>query len=373
MLVMRAYLLFASLVVSAHCSSPMLFVDSTSGSYLSESKEVIDMQSNTLSALMSALTGLMPSAVDEDASSVIEKVLKPSPLKKPRAHIVLNIAGIPNDILADLFNDKSVLEVQLQGDDDSLALAVVDSLTSIASTNPDVSVSMLDHNGLVGCVGNCLEEFLPAASGCMHVTHSESQLTFPSGASLDFNSLSDKMFAIEAASLYAGLQSQMQQLSFNLEQDVHILETTLLGLQGLETTYGSDSEVVVAAREALRNLVKWAIRSLDEGYNGDVTYQVTGFKGAPKKTTVQEIMGWKQEARRSLLSTTSSAAITTTTTNSSVYPPMNQTAAAQIFTAKACGYGAFILLLYFGIAAIWCMCFMPMKQDTMLFGAKKQD
>jgi hypothetical protein len=145
-------------------------------------------------------------------------------------------------MLADLFNDKSVLEVQLQGDDDSLALAVVDSLTSIASTNPDVSVSMLDHNGLVvsdllilcyitggrnmgtddsfsqGCVGNCLEEFLPAASGCMHVTHSESQLTFPSGASLDFNSLSDKMFAIEAASLYAGLQSQMQQLSFNLEQ-----------------------------------------------------------------------------------------------------------------------------------------------------------
>jgi hypothetical protein len=75
MLAMRAYLLFASLVVSAHCSSPMLFVDSTSGSYLSESKEVIDMQSNTLSALMSALTGLMPSAVDEDASSVVSLLL----------------------------------------------------------------------------------------------------------------------------------------------------------------------------------------------------------------------------------------------------------------------------------------------------------
>ncbi|GAX78820.1 hypothetical protein CEUSTIGMA_g6257.t1 [Chlamydomonas eustigma] len=371
MLLMQAYLLVATLVVSAQCSSSILFVDSTSGSYLADNNKVINMQSSSLSSLMSALTGLMLSAVDEDASSAIEKVLKPSPLKKPRAHIVLNIAGIPNAMLADLFDGKSVLEVQLQDDEDTSAVAIVDSLTSIASTNPDVAVSMLDYKGLEGCMGNCLEEYLPAASSYMLAEHSDSQLTFPTGVRLDFDSLSDKMFAIEATSLYAGLQAQIQQLSFNLDQDIQILETTLLGLQGLEATYGPDSEVVISAREALCNLVKWAVSSLDESFKGDVTYQVTGFKGAPKKNTVQEIMGWKQERRRSLLSTTPSS--NNMNTNNPVYPPTNQTAAAQIFTAKACGYGAFILLLYFGIAAIWCMCFMPLKQDTMLFGAKKQD
>ena len=44
-----------------------------------------------------------------------------------------------------------------------------------------------------------------------------------------------------------------------------------------------------------------------------------------------------------------------------------------MFTAKACGYGGFILTLYFALAAVWCMCFMPMKEDTMLFGAKKHE
>ena len=54
---------------------------------------------------------------------------------------------------------------------------------------------------------------MPSAAGCMHATHDNaaSSLTFASGASLDLSQLADKMFAVEAASLYGGLQAQMQQ------------------------------------------------------------------------------------------------------------------------------------------------------------------
>ena len=116
-------------------------------------------------------------------------------------------------------------------------------------------------------------------------------------------------------------------------------------------------------------------------------------------------MGWKQEARRSLMSAGECAASglnmsviggptplssflssyvalfpslppplwsltpspppcaasSSVTASAAGYPPADQIAAAQSFTAKACAYGGFLLTLYFGLAAVWCMCYMPMK------------
>lgn len=56
------------------------------------------------------------------------------------------------------------------------------------------------------------------------------------------------------------------------------METTLLSLHALEATYGSDSEVVKSAREALKRLLKWTVQKLDTAYDGDVTYQVRMFR-----------------------------------------------------------------------------------------------
>ena len=46
---------------------------------------------------------------------------------------------------------------------------------------------------------------------------------------------------------------------------------------------------------------------------------------------------------------------------SASWPPADEVAASKSFTAKACAYGGFVLLLYFTMAAIWCMCNMPMQ------------
>jgi hypothetical protein len=53
------------------------------------------------------------------------------------------------------------------------------------------------------------------------------------------------------------------------------------------------------------------------------------------------------------------------------YPPDDEDTAARQFSVKAAGYGSFILLLYFSLAAVWCMCNMPFKRDTLLYGSKK--
>ncbi len=55
------------------------------------------------------------------------------------------------------------------------------------------------------------------------------------------------------------------------------------------------------------------------------------------------------------------------------WPGPDEAMMAKVFTAKACGYGGFLLLLYFSLGAIWCMCNQPMERDTLLFGAGKKD
>lgn len=53
------------------------------------------------------------------------------------------------------------------------------------------------------------------------------------------------------------------------------------------------------------------------------------------------------------------------------FPDVDEETQARLFSVKAAGYGSFILLVYFTLAAIWCMCNMPFKQDTLLYGSKK--
>jgi hypothetical protein len=46
---------------------------------------------------------------------------------------------------------------------------------------------------------------------------------------------------------------------------------------------------------------------------------------------------------------------------------------ARVFSSKAAGYGAALILVYFSIAAVFCMCNMNIKQDTLLYTRAKVD
>ncbi len=43
------------------------------------------------------------------------------------------------------------------------------------------------------------------------------------------------------------------------------------------------------------------------------------------------------------------------------------------FGNSAAAFGAALLLLWFAMGAIYCMCNMPFKQDTLLYGRSKAD
>lgn len=208
------------------------------------------------------------------------------------------------------------------------------------------------------CSGNCLDEHLATAAESMGATATESGVLLPGGAMLDMGNLPDKLFLVEIASLYSGVKAQIQASGANAPP---VLEVTLVGLHGLESTYGATSDAVSGARKALLTLLQDMVSMLDAKFHGDVTYQASRFE-VSSQATVANIMGWKSLARRRLAGG-----------DAETWLPADQAAASKQFTSKAAAYGAFILLLYFSLAGVWCMCNMPFKQDSMLFGAKKYE
>lgn len=55
------------------------------------------------------------------------------------------------------------------------------------------------------------------------------------------------------------------------------------------------------------------------------------------------------------------------------HPPTTWWRQAKKFSRNAAAYAAFIIVLYFSMAAVWCMCYMPFKHDTLLYGSKKAE
>ena len=94
-------------------------------------------------------------------------------------------------------------------------------------------------------------------------------------------------------------------------------------------------------------------------YDGDVTYQVSVFDTVSEErhAVVALLASWKDEGRRVLAATATATVAATNTTS--------ETTQAQIFTAKACGYGAFLILLYFILATVYCM-WVPRCTDAVL-------
>jgi hypothetical protein len=149
------------------------------------------------------------------------------------------------------------------------------------------------------CTGNCLDEHLASAAAAMGATLTAdgSRLELPGGGSLDLSALPDKLFAVEAASLAAGVAAQLARRSPDGRADeATLLEATLVGVAGVEAAYGRDSAPASGARSALVSLLQAQVAQLDAKYGGDVTYQAAAFS-APAlgrgASGAADVMGWK--------------------------------------------------------------------------------
>ncbi|EFJ43045.1 hypothetical protein VOLCADRAFT_106980 [Volvox carteri f. nagariensis] len=280
-------------------------------------------------------------------------ILKPSPLAKPKAFITLNIGGLSAGAVGDLFAHRALRTVELTGDG-CPASALVDGLSIVSAANPSVTLAVIDQMGVQNCKEGCVEQNLASAA-------EDAQLDL---SALDLSQQEAKLFAVELGSVYAGLKGQLaavqQRNELKVQQnDVELYEISIMGMHALINKYGQDSPEVFAATSAVVKLLKWAVEALDAVYDGDTVYQVLAMQKGPTQTaTFTRLVNWKDQTRRQLLAAT--------------FPDADEKTQAQLFSVKAAGYGSFILLLYFTLASIWCMCNMPFKRDTLLYGSKKE-
>ncbi|KAG2450712.1 hypothetical protein HYH02_004550 [Chlamydomonas schloesseri] len=353
---MKFYLLssLCAVLLAVASATPVVLVDSVQHAYL-QTGPAAALAKSEVASLCAALTGLVPgSVITADQSRQLAGIAKPSALKHPRAFAAVNVAGLSPDVLGDLLSNRAHRTVELTGDG-CPAMAVVNALARISAANPSVKLSVVDHDGVQNCKDDCVEQNLAAASAAAGVDLSGLDLTQPEA----------KLLAVELASVFAGLKSQIAAVQQRAESgaaqaDVELYEVSIMGLKALAAKVGSESEAMAAATNAVLRLLKWAVDGLDAAYEGDVVMQMLFLsKGAARTETVKQVASWKDTTRRQLLSAT--------------FPGPDQVAESKNFSAKAAGYGAFILLLYFLLAGVWCMCNMPFKQDTLLYGSTKKD
>ena len=195
----------------------------------------------------------------------IQRILKPSQLKKPRAHLVLNIAGWRQSDAAALFSDRQQQLLALPSS--CLISDITGSVYQAASANPDVRFTLLDHVAIESCEGSgCMARYLEAVAESVHACLSGTRLTLSSGSVLDLSRPADKLFAAELASLHAGLQQHGKALRRRMErrgeqEDVEMYELTMVGLQSVVEAYGPGSEEDVAARAAVQQVLAVGWRS----------------------------------------------------------------------------------------------------------------
>ncbi|KAJ9514116.1 hypothetical protein QJQ45_002208 [Haematococcus lacustris] len=306
----------------------------------------------------------------------INSALRPNPFKKPSCHVSLSVAGLGEEDVADVFSGRTQLPVVQEGDvAQHVADLLLDVLTAVAAANPDVEVQLVDDlsvqvsyrkmqagaSQMLNIVviamqacgdAGCLAKHAAALSMALGGQPStDGSLLLADAVPLHMQLPADQLYANELASLFAGLKSLEEQPSQP---------------EGLSSAYGSDSKQVQASTAATKQMLKWAVSTLDSLYDGDVTFQVALFDSTPEQGVNQAV----EYKERSRAMTPEPVLIST---NTAAWLAGDELLMSKTFAAKAAGYGAFIIVLYFLLAGVYCLTFMPFKRDTLLFGSQKQD
>ncbi|KAL6746170.1 hypothetical protein V8C86DRAFT_1562677 [Haematococcus lacustris] len=298
--------------------------------------------------------------------------LRPSPFKKPSCHVSLSVAGLGEEDVADVFSGRTQLPVVQEGDvAQHVADLLLDVLTAVAAANPDVEVQLVDDLSVQACGdAGCLAKHAAALSMALGGQPStDGTLLLADALPLHMQLPADQLYANELASLFAGLKSLEEQPS--QPEDLQLMQITMLGLQGLSSTYGSESKQVQASTAATKQMLKWAVSTLDSLYDGDVTFQVALFDSTPEQG-VNQAVEYKERSRGRVLAAMTPEPVLIST-NTAAWLAGDELLMSKTFAAKAAGYGAFIIVLYFLLAGVYCLTFMPFKRDTLLFGSQKQE
>ncbi|MEW5300210.1 MAG: hypothetical protein WDW36_003156 [Sanguina aurantia] len=296
-------------------------------------------------------------------SQQLLSVLKSNTLLKPKAHAVLSVAGLDAGDITALTQARQYRVLKIVAAE-STATSTTDALAALIAANPDISVVSLEQLAAQDASADIIVSHLSAAAKAFGITYESDSLTSASGVALDLSMPESRMFAVELSSYHAGLDSYVKQVEARpaTHRDVELVEMSILGLQGLVSRFGASSPEVEAAKQVVFTALTWGMQSLDEAFSGDVTLQVNCLDMPPSHTSAAQLAGFRERMRRQLATSTTDGAIL----------GEDEDVTARRFSTKAAGYGAFLILLYFSMAAIYCMCFMPIKKDSLLYGTTKK-
>jgi hypothetical protein len=351
-------------------------------------KEPYLLSQQAASTTLAAAAALLPPyKVDQDDAQQAESIVAADVFNKPRAVVLLHIAGLSPEAgavqkLTKLFGNGHTVQLEVHEDGKpASAVGTLQATSDLINVNPDAAVAVLDHSALKGCQpGICLAGHLATAAhncgGKLHMPQRQSGkggltglLELPGTETpLDMSQPAARLFGIELAGIQGSLQQEMQRLKEqqNEDQEFTVYESTFVGLQGLSAEHAKGSPEFAAAENALVALLGVLAEQLRQAYNDEVLYQVALLGDAPVTSSdAANLMGWKEVSRRALLQRSGGRDLLQASTD--------EGALSKSFANKATAYGVMLILIWFTFAAIYCMASMRFKQDTLLYGRTKTD
>ncbi|KAF8055596.1 peptidyl-prolyl cis-trans isomerase [Scenedesmus sp. PABB004] len=382
-----ALLAWAFLVVCARGGS-VLVLEPRQRWFLRPASAASALSPSACAGVAAAAAGLVPpyALIKHDAEAV-EALVAPSAFDKPKALVLLNIAGLAPgagsvaQLTTALAGDgAAALELSVaEAGAPASAGALLQAAGDVVAANPDVPVTLLDHAALQGCdPASCMAGHLAAAARhCGGALHQPSQrdgaqaggglagaLELPGlDTPLDLAHPAARLFGMELAGLRGSLAAAAERLQAGAgagaaeERGLQVFESTFVGLQGL-AGHPEGADAVAAGEAALVAGLGALGQALREAFDDSVVFQVSLLGDAPVAShEAAHLQAWKDAARRSLLARAGLS-----------LRGGEDAGAGKAFAGKATAYSVALILIWFTFAGVYCMVTMKFKQDSLLYG-----
>lgn len=346
-------------LVTAVCAANRILLFDTAQNHFVRAGPSVAFDHSDIGAALAGLLGLVPphaGAIGEDVNVKVNGLLRNLVLKHPKAYIVINVAAATPGVAqllssSEPFSGRAQRVIEVGGTSQQqgghVAVAVMQTLNSIMAANPDMAdVFGLDEASLKDCDAACLEQQLASAAEL-----------YDGALERD----AERQLAGELAGMLGAARNRSAVLAarrdaHGQQQDIEVYESTLLGLQQLQSQPGPNAVVPRAVEAALVRIIGEVVRSLDQHYDGETMIQVNLLDSLPVPS---QQLSWvvKPTAQRRLLQNDTDEDL----------------ANAKLFSTHTAAFGIFVLVLYFTFAGIYCMCTMQFKQDSLLYSRSKTD
>mmetsp|Transcript_3983 Transcript_3983/g.11570 ORF Transcript_3983/g.11570 Transcript_3983/m.11570 type:complete len:383 (+) Transcript_3983:109-1257(+) len=191
----------------------------------------------------------------------------------------------------------------------------------------------------------------------------------PEGHVLDMDRGPDRLLAMELATLRkAALEAAAARTARNGPADKpQLLEATLVGLQALHSTYGSDSTQVRAAKSMLAGTLQEVWAALHAAHGGRVVVHLAApdLADTRRSPDVPEMLQWRASHRtvfqRHLLQ------------QQGKFVATEVGAVSFLWATSSVAWLMSIILVVTIISASLCLCGMSFEQDTLLYARPKAD